>query len=46
LCLMGGLVNDKIKITLTVTGVFVHDHLLGFSFLRFRGFGKHVHAVS
>jgi hypothetical protein len=43
--LTDGLVNNEIEITLTVTGVFVHDHLLGFSFLSFRGFGKHVHAV-
>jgi hypothetical protein len=39
------LVNNEIEITLTVSGVFVHDRSDSFSFFSFRGFGKHVHAV-
>jgi hypothetical protein len=39
------LVNNEIKVTLTVSGVLVHDGSDGFSFLSFRGLGEHVHAV-
>jgi len=33
-----GLINNQIKVALTITSVFVHDCLLNFSFLSFMGF--------
>lgn len=40
-----GLVNNEVQVALAVTSVFVHNHLLLFSFFGLGGLGEHVHAV-
>jgi len=39
-----GLVDNQIKVALTIAGVFVHGKF-PFSFIALGGFGEHVHAV-